>query len=339
MFRKNNEELSGKSKKRLLIKLTIIFLTVFVLLGLCAGLVLTSMMQPVASEKKELTRFVIPKGQSVMHVADRLVEEKLIKNSRIFQLYYRFNEDKYNIQAGSFELSQSMSLTEILDVLSDGTDDLWITFPEGIRREEIASSLSEYDLTSFDEDEFLLQTVGMEGKLFPDTYLVPKEITTQTLISLMSNTFDKKIALFADDIEQSDYSVDELIVIASLLEREAKGLEQMKMVAGVIYKRLEMGMPLQVDATLQYAKGYNELTGSWWSTPLAVDKELDSRYNTYLNPGLPPAPICNPGFEALEAAVNPVFSDYLYYIHDSTGQIHFGKTLQEHNQNINNYLR
>lgn len=323
----------------LFIKLIITLLTVFILLGFLIGLVVTSLMQPVSSDNKELTRFVIPKGQSVMVVADRLVEGKFIKNSKLFQLVYRLSEDKYSIQAGSFELSQSMSLTEIMEVLSDGADDVWITFPEGIRREEIAESLSGYDLVSFDEEEFLLQTVGMEGKLFPDTYLVPKEITTQALISLMSNTFEKKIATFADDIEESDYSLDELIVIASLLEREAKGLEQMKMVAGVIFKRLQMGMPLQVDATLQYAKGYNEQTGTWWSTPLAADKELDSRYNTYLNPGLPPAPICNPGFEALEATINPISSDYLYYIHDSAGQIHFGRTLQEHNLNINNYLR
>lgn len=339
MFEKNEEKTSIKKKKGLVLKVVLFLLVTFMVSGAVVSIVVASLFQPVSSDNKELVRFVVPRGQSVIVVADRLAENNLIKNSKLFQIFYRLNEDKYNIQAGSFELSQTMSLTEVLETLSDGADDVWITFPEGVRREEIAQSLLGYDLVNFDMDEFLLQTVGMEGKLFPDTYLVPKEITTQALISLMNNTFEKKIALLADDVKKSEYSVDELIVIASLLEREAKGLDQMKRVAGVIFKRLQLGMPLQVDATLQYAKGFNEQTGTWWSTPLAADKEIDSRYNTYQNPGLPPAPICNPGFEALEASVNPLYSDYLYYIHDSAGQIHFGRTLQEHNQNINNYLR
>jgi UPF0755 protein len=307
-----------------------------------AGLVWTIfsfLLRPAEFGDKQLVKFVVTRGQSVADIGDKLFESGLIKNSTAFKLYYRLNQEKYTVQAGSYELSPAMSVSEILEALSDGADDIWITFPEGLRREEISQSLQEYQLVNFDSEQFLLQTVGMEGRLFPDTYLVPKQIQTQAIITLMNNTFDQKIAQLSDQISRSDYSEEELLTIASLLEREAQGLDQMRRVAGVIYRRLEIGMPLQVDATLQYAKGFDEQTKSWWTVPLSADKELNSRYNTYQNPGLPPGPICNPGFEALQAAVDPLLSDNLFYIHDRSGQIHFARTLEEHNQNVNTYLR
>ncbi len=298
-----------------------------------------SLLNPLAIENKQLVRFVIPRGQSVTVVSNRLEENSLIKSELAFQIYYRIFQDNYNIQAGSYELSPSMSVVDILELFNDGADDIWITFPEGLRREEIAASLTEYQLSEYDKEQFLLQTVGLEGRLFPDTYLVPKEITTQALINLMTNTFEQKIQEIQPKIELAEYSLEELLVMASLLEREANSYEQMRQVAGILFKRLELGMPLQVDATLQYVKGYDEENGSWWSSPLASDKQIDSRYNTYQNPGLPPAPICNPGFNALQAVVGYQSTDNLYYIHDQFGQIHFARTLDEHNSNINKHLR
>lgn len=324
---------------RLLLKVLLIILILATVIGLVLVGFVYSSLQPAQAQDQQLVRFVIPKGQSVAEITNRLQSAGLIKNAWVARYYYQIFADKYNLQAGSFELAASMKVQQIFEILSDGADDIWITFPEGLRREEIAEGLSEYQLTSYDPDQFLLQTVGMEGRLFPDTYLVPKEISTQALITLMNSTFEKKFATLESRVAQSRFSPEELVVIASLLEREALGLEQMRQVAGVLYRRLEIGMPLQVDASLQYAKGYDQNLGSWWAAPLAADKQLDSKYNTYLNPGLPPAPICNPGLDALTAAVDPLFSDNLYYIHDSMGKIHFGRTLQEHNQNVNTYLQ
>lgn len=317
----------------------LILFVCFVILIAVGLFIYSLLLKPIDANNKQLVRLVIPKGQSAITVSEQLHEKNLIRHPKVFQFYYRLNQDKYNIQAGSFELSQAMSVSEILEILSDGADDIWITFPEGLRREEIAESIEKYDLPVYEKSEFLLQTVGMEGKLFPDTYLVPKQITTQAIINLMSNTFEKKIATLSDQILRSEYSQDELIVMASLLEREARGLDQMRQVSGVLFKRLKMGMPLQVNATLQYAKGFNVQTNNWWSVPLAADKQLDSKYNTYQMPGLPPSPICNPGFDALTAAVDPLPSDYVYYLHDGSGQIHFAKTIEEHNHNISTYLR
>ncbi|KUK79742.1 MAG: Aminodeoxychorismate lyase [Microgenomates bacterium 39_7] len=322
-----------------IIKIFISLLVFSVVVLIAVSAILLFLLRPVDVSNKQLVRFVVTRGQSVSEIGDNLLEKGLIRNSTAFKIYYRINQEKHTVQAGSYELSPAMSVTQILEALSDGADDIWITFPEGLRREEISQSLQEYQLENFDSEQFLLQTIGMEGRLFPDTYLVPKQIQTQAIITLMNNTFEQKIALLSDQIENHDYSEEELIVIASLLEREAQGLDQMRRVAGVIYRRLEIGIPLQIDATLQYAKGFNEQTGNWWAVPQSADKELDSRYNTYRNPGLPPGPICNPGFEALQAAVDPLFTDNLYYIHDRSGQIHFARTLEEHNRNVNTYLR
>lgn len=326
-------------KRKKIIKILIILAAILVFFTSFVAAVYFNLLQPVSLNNKQLVRFVITRGQPVSQIAQKLQEENLIKNSTAFKIYYRLNEDKYNVQAGSYEISSAMDVEQILEILSDGADDVWVTLLEGTRREEIAQSLSEYNLVNFDSDEFLLKTVGMEGRLFPDTYLVPKQIDTQAIITLMNNTFENKISALTQEIDQSDYSLEELVTIASLLEREARGMDQMQRVAGVIYSRLDIGMPLQVDATLQYARGFNEETQTWWPVPTSIDKELESRYNTYQNPGLPPGPICNPGFDALQAAVNPVASDDLFYIHDRSGQIHFARTLEEHNRNINMHLR
>ncbi len=316
--------------------ITIASLFVVTMITVIYGL---SLLQAPEPNNRQLERFVVKKGEGVATISSRLKEKGFIKSDLLFKIYYRLNSDKYQIQAGSFELSPAMDVAAILEILGEGADDLWITLPEGMRREEIAQSLQQYSLTAYDADEFLTQTVALEGKLFPDTYLVPKEITTQALVLLMNNTFEKRIEPFREEIEDSKYTLNEILTMASLLEREARDFEQMKLISGVLWKRLGSGMPLQVDATLQYAKGYDSDLGSWWAVPRQADKNLDSSFNTYLNPGLPPKPICNPGINAIEAALRPESSDYLFYIHDNQGRVHFGRNLEEHNQNIDQYLR
>lgn len=314
--------------------------TVAVVLLLVVSAFFYTQYQPVSAESQSEIRFVVPRGQAVSTIANRLAEAGLIRNPFVFRLELKRLGLESQMQAGSFELSPSMTMAEIALAMTTGSEDIWITIPEGWRREEVAQSLTEHELEAFNEAEFLALSAGSEGRLFPDTYLVPREATAETIFNLLTNTFEQKVAVgLGDEIAKSPRDFDEVLVMASLLEREAVGREQMRQVAGVLWKRIDLGMPLQVDATLQYAKGYNAIEQSWWVPPLAVDRQLDSLFNTYQNPGLPPRPISNPGLDAIEAALDPADNSYLFYIHDRQGDIHFAETLDQHNANVNRYLR
>jgi UPF0755 protein len=157
---------------------------------------------------------------------------------------------------------------------------------------------------------------------------------------LLENTFERKVETgLKEELVDSGKSLKDIITMASLIQREARGAEQMKLVSGVLWNRVDINMALNVDATLQYIKGYDNVQNTWWAPPLAVDKERTSLYNTYKHPGLPPGPITNPGLDAIKAAASPTETAYMYYLHDPTGKIHFGKTLDEHNVNVQKYLR
>ncbi|AKM81157.1 MAG: Aminodeoxychorismate lyase [Candidatus Pacebacteria bacterium GW2011_GWF2_38_9] len=299
-----------------------------------------SFFQAKSNVSQQSIRFVIPKGQALSIIASRLEEADLIKSKWAFRFAVYKNDLTNKIQAGSFELSSDMNTWEIAHALTVGTDDTWITLPEGWRLEEIAESLSKQGLENFNQTEFLNLSKGLEGQLFPDTYLVPREITTTTLLSLLKNTFASKVSSgLSKEISSSKMSLNEVLTLASLVQRESANDGEMPLVAQILLNRLDINMPLQVDATLQYVKGYSKTELSWWQTPLAEDKKLDSLYNTYKNAGLPPGPICNPGLAAIKAALNPGQTQALYYIHDNSGKIHTAITLEEHNTNVNKYLR
>lgn len=296
--------------------------------------------QPVSSEEMSKTQFVIPRGQAVSVIASRLKDGGLVKSSIMFRWVVKQEGLEDKLQSGSFELSPSMTPAEIALKLTQGTNDIWITILEGWRREQIAASLAEYDLSSFDSREFLNLTIGQEGQIFPDTYLFAKESTAATVYHAIQNNFEKKVEVgLAKEIKQSDRSLDDALIMASMVEREAKGYEEMRHVAGILWNRYDIGMALQTDATLQYAKGYDAQAESWWESPTGVDKKVDSPYNTYLHSGLPPYPISNPGLEAIRASLNPLDTKDLYYLHDRSGAIHYGQNLEEHNANVQQYLR
>jgi len=298
------------------------------------------LLQAPSSAEVASQRFVIPRGQTVTKIAIRLREAGLIKHELAFRLLVYKNGLNNKIQAGSFELAANMSANEIMNRLISGTDDIWLTFPEGWRREEIAESVAKQELINFDAVEFLQLSKGLEGQLFPDTYLVSRSLSAAALVDLLHNTFKSKVSTPLDkEITNHSWSLNQILTLASLVQRESANDSEMHLVAGILDHRLRIGMPLQVDATLQYVRGYNQLENTWWPTPLAVDKELDSPYNTYQNATLPPAPICNPSLAAIKAVLNPTSTTALYYIHDNQGRIHIATTLSEHNQNVNTYLR
>ncbi len=326
---------------RPLLKIAVAFLSVLLIAVIGGGVFVWYQTRPVTSYHAEKLWFVVKRGQSTQDIADELQAAGLIRNSFLFRLTVEQNDLGKSLQAGSFQLSPNMTYQEIAQALTEGTNDLWITLPEGWRREQIAQYLAgEPELIAFDELDFLQLTEGLEGRLFPDTYLIARESTAETIVSLLTNTFETKVVQgLAEDIAAAEREFDQVLTLASIVEREARGEEEMRQVAGILENRLEIGMPLQTDATLQYIKGYDSSDDNWWSPPLSVDKELESPFNTYLYQGLPPQPIANPGITAIRASLNPSETNYLYYLHDTDGQIHYAQSLEVHNANVRQYLR
>ncbi len=287
---------------------------------------------PVNSQDTSEKVFVVERGSGVRAIANDLKEQGLIRDPIAFFILTKKEGSDTKIQAGDYKLSSSMNLSQILDELTHGTIDVWVTIPEGMRAQEVADILQK-EIPSY-EDSWRERLVKEEGYLFPDTYLIPKETDIETVVSIFRTNFDNKIK---EANLTNNPLLSDIVTNASLIEREAITDEEKPMIASVIANRLRQGMALDIDATLQYAKG--KVGNKWWTVPTAADKNINSPYNTYRNPGLPPGPIGNPGIEAIKAAANPASSGYFFYIHDNTGKAHFARTLEEHNTNISKYLR
>jgi UPF0755 protein len=301
------------------------------------------------SSNNEAVRFVIPKGYSASQTANKLYEQKLIRSPLAFRIYVQMKGVAGKIQAGEYDLTQSASLSKQVATLLKGPSSIWVTIPEGLRREEIVERFAD-GLSKEGDDrqvfikEFLESSEGKEGFLFPDTYLFPKEMTAVKVVNNLLTTFDKRTADLGKDIDQSSLNLNEIITLASLIEREAKGVEERPVIAGILLNRINADWPLQVDAAVQYAVANLRLTSptskleSYWVPLTKDDLEINSPYNTYKYPGLPPSPIASPGLTSIKAAINPQDSQYWFYLHDREGNIHYAATIEEHNENIRLYL-
>jgi len=308
----------------------LLFILCFILVGFVG---LTSWIylntKPVSGDTS-VKNFLILKGAAASIVGDNLKEAGLIRNSLIFKLYLYAGNKQKSLVAGEYSLSSNLTLFQIVAQLIKGPKEIWVTIPEGLRKEEIvekyikAFGLGDVAAENF-RSEFSLAAKDKEGYLFPDTYLFPKDITAKLVVNKMLTTFDKKI---------NSITYNQLIM-ASLIERETRTDAERLIVAGILYKRIELDMPLQVDATVQYAIAKKD---NYWPEIFLEDRKIKSAFNTYYVTGLPPAPIANPGLSAIKAAISSEKSGYLYYLHDSQGVIHYAVTLEEHNQNIKNYL-
>jgi UPF0755 protein len=278
--------------------------------------------------------FVIQNGQGVRAIAKNLKEQGLIKDQVVFFLLTKQMGIDSKVQAGSFRLSPSMSAGEIAEALTHGTEDIWVTIPEGMRAGEVGDIL-EKNMPNYDASwEAVLEE--NEGYLFPDTYLLPKESTVETVVDAMRSNFESKYETL--DTSSTNLSKEEIVTMASLIEREARHSEDRAMVSSVIHNRLNEGMKLDIDATLQYILGFSQEQNRWWREGLTnQDKQLDSPFNTYIVIGLPPAPIANPGLASLQAAINPADTPYFYYITDQTGTNRYAETLAGHEENIATY--
>lgn len=298
--------------------------------------------QPVKPYDKETVQFVVPQGSSVQAIGRLLEEKSLIRSRYVFQAAVMYKGLAKKMQAGAFMLSPSQDVFSLSQTLTSGTNDIWVTIKEGLRAEEIGEVLAK-NLPEFDRggEDYQKECLAYEGYLFPETYLIPVTYDTKQACKLLRGQYGDKVTMkMRETMHSSGKTEEQIVTMASIVAREAKTASDMKKVAGVLWNRIEIGMPLQVDATLQYAKGYDKVNNTWWSTPLSADKEIPSGYNTYKNTGLPPGPISNPGLDAIEAATSPTPSDDLYYISNSNGsQMYFAKDYQQHLKNIETHLR
>jgi UPF0755 protein len=246
---------------------------------------------------------------------------------------------KGEIEPGGYAFTKGMGAVSTALALDEPKYKYVLIF-DGFRKGQIAEIVGEKlgwtpnEIEAFAEVSPVCSLKGQEGFLASGTYL----IHTKEDIDVVKETMQKSFNTILEElgVDKKDISVPEVITMASLIQREAAGKSDMRLISGIIHKRLDIGMPLQIDATLQYAKGTPE---DWWPVPTSEDKYIDSPFNTYQNEGLPPAPIATPSKEAISAALNPMRTDCLFYIHDDRRNIHCATNYNQHKRNIRYYLQ
>ena len=279
--------------------------------------------------------FVVKSGQTATQVAENLKQENLISSPLIFQLYMRVRRAGGKVQAGGYWLRSSMSMRDIANLLVAGKvvpSAVRVTLIEGWTVADIGQALEDKGLVK--KSDFVKNNKNREGYLFPDTYLFAHDATAEQIAAKMIDNFNRKVTpKILEDIKKQGRTLPDIVTLASIIEREAAGKDQRRLIAGVFYNRLAVGMALQSDATISY------ITGKHDASPILDDLKITSPYNTYKYRGLPPGPIGNPSLEAIEAAIYPTPNDYLYFVTDKDGQPHFAKTLAEHEKNKAQYLK
>ncbi len=291
-------------------------------------------------------------GETAASMIRRLEEAGVVDNGQLLSRYLRYRGLDVGIQAGSYFLSGGMTPRKIADVLQAAQpDEFVVTVLEGWRREQISDAVAKVGLP-FSPDEFLEATEtrppfysftselpnppSLEGFLFPDTYRLDAETSALEFVLTLLDNFEERV----DPSLQAEYrrqglSVFEAVTLASIVEREAVVPDERPMIASVFLNRLAVGMKLDADPTVQYALGL-QADGGWWKAPLSTqDLRVNSPYNTYLNSGLPPGPIANPGLSSLEAVAFPAESEFLYFraACDESGRHLFALTFEEHKAN------
>lgn len=294
--------------------------------------------------------FSVALGESTDTLINRLSQQGLIQNTNLFRDYLIYTGLDTQLQAGEYRLSAALSAVEIAERLLDATPtDIQFAILPGWRIEEVAASLPTSGLSISPEDfitsaqtrpagySFSAEGKSMEGFLLPFLYKIPRESTAIDLITIISTTFDVQVGSdirrgFADQ----GLSLEEAIVIASIVEREAVLQEEQALIASVLLNRIAIGMKLETDPTVQYALGYNALQESWWTNPLSfADLEVNSPYNTYVFAGLPPGPISNPSLTAMEGVAFAAQSPFYFFraTCDNSGRHNFAVTFDEHQAN------
>lgn len=301
---------------------------------------------PVNPDDRSRIELRIPANSTATQVAHILKENDLIRSERAFLNFCREQKLDVQLKAGVYSLSRAQNLYDIARQLAAGeTVQNKFTVPEGYTLEKIGTLLVNHKIISRAEWQDALQDkykydflpgqanlACLEGFLFPDTYEITEDITAHEIIDNMlknfANHWDNE---FAELARVRGTETRDVIIVASLVEKEAQVSEERKRIAGVIYNRLAIGMPLQIDATVLYSLGEHKEQISY------QDLQVNSPYNTYLHPGLPIGPIANPGTESIKAALSPEKHSYYYYVARGDGSHYFSKTYAEHQNAIKKY--
>ena len=267
-------------------------------------------------------------------IASALVAQNVIRSERAFTILARLSGAHTELQAGTYNFSEPTGTLGVLRRIATGQfgiEQVRVTIPEGYTVREIADTLA-LELPGFNRDAFLTLASTSEGYLFPETYFFMPGDAEEDIVVRMRAQFSAEITPITTQILSSGRSMEDIVIMASLLEREAVTLEDKRIIAGILWERIDIEMPLQVDAVFAYILGVKS------HHPSFEDLEMDSPYNTYENTGLPPTPIANPGLNALTAAVTPIQTDYLFYLTGRDGHMYYARTFDEHRENRRLYL-
>lgn len=278
---------------------------------------------------------VIARGTSAPQIGEQLAEKRVVAHSSVLRSVLRALGKSESVQSGAYRFESPQDVFTVANRLATGAygfPPIRITFAEGTTIREMAEKIASA-LPEISASDFLKEARPYEGYLFPDTYLFPPSADASSVIAAMRANFNTRISPLLGDIQASGHSLSDVVIVASLIEKEARTTANRRIVAGILWNRLKLGMRLQVDAVFGYIN--NRATYS----PSFEDLEIASPYNTYLHAGLPPGPINNPGLDSLDAAINPTITDYLYYLTGSDNLMHYAVTYAGHLANQRKYLR
>jgi UPF0755 protein len=329
--------------------------------GVGGYLYVNSALKPVDPDDDKPVKVEIPIGSGVTTIGEELKNRGIVKNATVFKYYVKFNNES-GFQAGSYDLTPSMTLNEIVNSLKNGKvmkdAEFKITIPEGLQLEQIAEIIAEESPYKLDEiksklndkkwleqlkgkypklltDEILKKDVkySLEGYLYPATYsYFEKKPSLEGILEKMIAQTEEVLAQFEISRVESDLTVHELLTLASLIEEEATKKADRGKISSVFYNRIKEDMPLQTDPTVLYALGEHK------SRTVYKDLEVDSPYNTYKVKGLPPGPIANAGVSSIKAALNPKDTEYLYFLASKEGNVYYSETLEKHNEYKEKYI-
>ena len=299
-----------------------------------------------ASYPAQATRIVIQRGSSFGEIATLLAQNGVIGNALPFRLLAKATHADTDVHAGEYRFAPHQTANAVLTELRTGGAQVaqWVTIPEGFTAAQIAQRMADAKISdaaaleaTFMHDTIVAgatRTKNLEGLLFPSTYLIPTDASPDAIARILTTQFQAELPKDAEAKARALHlTVPQVVTVASLIEREAKVDSERPLMAGVYYNRLRIGMPLEVDATIEYALPEHKTALSF------KDLAIDSPYNSYKFAGLPPTPIANPGKASLDAAFAPVKTEYLYYVYKGDGHHAFAKTLAEHNANVAKYLK
>jgi len=295
------------------------------------------------SDSEARVSLTIPNGASLTTIADTLSAKELVLDSQVWTWFVKSKGLANKLQAGDYVIQRNLTFAEITEVLMNGkSSEIRVTIPEGYTIAQIDALLAKKNL--IEAGDFIdctntcnlgFRVESLEGYLFPSTYYENfRNFASKGFIQRLYNTWSQQVAPLKADIPKNR-TLNDVMIVASMVEREAFGnsYEEKQIIAGVIWKRLDEEIALGIDATTRYAK--ND-----WENPLYTeDFDANLPYDTRRRLGLPPTAISNPGLDSIKAAIYPETTDYYYYLHDNQGQVHFGRNLDEHNNNKWRYLK